>query len=272
MFKLKLQHILVAGLPGILFSSILGTYLAITGFAQQDMPDELIYEPIEKSEWESIVVLERPESTVDETVEPLIEEPDIYSPTLSDVIFVGDSRTVGMELAITDNIQTIAEVGQGYYWLVNTADEQLRSQITDQSILVFNLGVNDLANADKYCEYLSNLQQDYPNLQIWYVSVNPVEDTTVTNAEINQFNEQIQNAGFDYIDTNSYLTDTGFNTVDGLHYTSETYQEAFSHVDKSYFTTIEKVICFLIRHNGLWLYYFAIWMYIKLKRGGRSSV
>ncbi|MBQ9302325.1 SGNH/GDSL hydrolase family protein [Butyrivibrio sp.] len=230
MFKLKLQHILAAGLPGILFSSILGTYLAITGFAQQDMPNEIIYEPIEESEWESIVVLDKPESPVDEATEPLIEEPDIYSPTLSDVIFVGDSRTVGMGMAVIDNINTIAEVGQGYYWLVNTADEQLRNQITDQSIVVFNLGVNDLANADKYCEYLSTLQQDYPNLQIWYVSINPVEDTTVTNTEINQFNEQIQNAGFNYIDTNSYLTDTGFNTVDGLHYTSETYQKIFDQI------------------------------------------
>ncbi len=141
---------------------------------------------------------------------------------IADCIFVGDSRTVGMSDIIDDNATVIAKTGQGYDWLVNTADNTIRAALQDKTVLFFNLGVNDLDNADKYIDYLHSLQSDFPTLQIFYISINPVKNTVVTNAQIEAFNKKVCNAGFSFIDINTYLQTTGFQTTDGLHYTAET--------------------------------------------------
>ena len=147
-------------------------------------------------------------------------------------LFVGDSRTVGMESIISDEATVIAKVGQGYKWLTKTADQQIRDVLTDNTVLIFNLGVNDLANADKYISYLDGLQEEYPETEIFYVSVNPVKNTTVTNEQINAFNDKVKEASVSFIDTNSYLVENGFETPDGLHYSKNTYQEIYDYIVK----------------------------------------
>ena len=152
-------------------------------------------------------------------------------------IYIGDSRTVGMESVMDDGEIVIAKVGEGYSWYKNYAKDELINTLdnnSDKSIsVIFNLGVNDLHNAPKYVEAINELSKAYPDVGFSYMSVNPVETTTVSNNQINTFNDTIKKMLDDsvsYIDAFTYLVDNGYDTVDGLHYTKETYKDIYDFV------------------------------------------
>lgn len=66
----------------------------------------------------------------------------------SNLIIVGDSRTVNMSKWVTQSVPTefVAKSGQGYAWFVNTAiDEVNRIKKPNDSIVIW-LGVNDYFN------------------------------------------------------------------------------------------------------------------------------
>lgn len=168
-----------------------------------------------------------------------IEEPDIYIDQNADgsgshsFIFVGDSRTVGMENALRANqpqdlCRFIAKEGEGYDWLKNTGSIDLSSALTEtpDAIVVLNLGVNDLASIDAYITYYQQLFADYSDAHFYVMSVNPVTDDcqVISNQIIDEFNQKMKAAFPDqYLDVYNYLLTGDFSTVDGLHYTDSTY-------------------------------------------------
>ena len=156
------------------------------------------------------------------------ETTDLYMATesldFSDFIFVGDSRTVGMGQLL--NLDTIAEVGVGYSFLMGHYDEILSLEGKN---IVFNLGVNDLANVDDYIEFFQRLPEDFCfDNNIYVVSVNPTSGSYASmNGDIDFFNVQLSDSlpsTCKWIDTCSFLREAGFGTVDGLHYDSQTYE------------------------------------------------
>ncbi|MCR5802172.1 MAG: SH3 domain-containing protein [Lachnospiraceae bacterium] len=148
----------------------------------------------------------------------------------SPVVFVGDSRTVGMKNAAGSNNYTwIAEVGMGYDWLTQTAAPLIEVYSGAGTKLVFNMGVNDLRNVDKYAKYINNHIEDWSarGVEVYYVSVNPVIDGScnASNAGIASFNDKLKNSldsRVTWIDSNAYITEMGYSTLDGLHYTKDT--------------------------------------------------
>ena len=171
-----------------------------------------------------------------ETIKEISYEPEEKE---SLTIFVGDSRTVGMEQCIDDNSIYIAKVGEGYEWYDTYAKDVLEEVLEANSekdlSVIFNLGVNDLDNADKYVSAINELAEKYPAVELSYMSVNPVTKTTVSNEQIQAFNSTIEKMladNIDYIDTYSYLIAEGFNTVDGLHYTADTYKNIYEYAMK----------------------------------------
>lgn len=150
-------------------------------------------------------------------------------------IFVGDSRTVGMDSACDvgghANIFVIAKVGQGYWWLTHKAVNEIENVKSEHPeynawTIVSNLGVNDVTQVDNYIEFYSELEDDFV-----FVSCNPVRnEPTVSNSQIDNFNCKMREAGFRYIDTNTLLRLRGFSTPDGLHYTDKTYRLIFSFI------------------------------------------
>ncbi len=148
-------------------------------------------------------------------------------------IFIGDSRTVYMNETVdieasAENTYVVAEGGQGYAWLRDTAvpmAEEIRAAHPeiDRWEYITNLGVNDLYDINGYIRIYKELAED-ENVTMILVSVNPVKDyPRRDNADIEDFNEQLQEAlDFQYIDTYSVMMEEGFDTVDGLHYTEET--------------------------------------------------
>lgn len=178
------------------------------------------------------------------TLVPL-EEGDNPGQENSQYIFVGDSRTVGMQGAVGRDHVYIGKVGEGYQWLTTEAKKALKKALkaAPQAKVILNLGVNDLGNISNYIAYYQQLLLQYPQAKFYFLSVNPIEtklakakgyDTkTVSNAKIAAFNAEIQRAfPGAYLDCYTWLMEqkmiqnvkAGAGTVDGIHYTSAVYR------------------------------------------------
>lgn len=159
-------------------------------------------------------------------------------------IYLGDSRFVGMNSAVDieseENTFVVAKVGKGYKWLIDYADDEINSIISEHKditdwILISGLGVNDLRNIDKYIEYYDSIE----SMQVILLSVNPVDkakcdrygyDYAYLSREMVRFNEKLQETDYPYIDTYSLMIDEGFTTRDGVHYTNETYSMIYDEI------------------------------------------
>ena len=157
-------------------------------------------------------------------------------------IFVGDSRTEGIRLAIApSNTKYIAKVSMGYSWLVSTAGPELKgylNQNPDVSV-VLALGVNDLGNIQNYISYYKSLIKKYPKTKFYVEAVTPVNEGveaahgyTVKNKQITSFNKKMRAAvgKSRFINTYTYLKNSGFQTSDGVHYTSDVYRKLYNFI------------------------------------------
>lgn len=154
------------------------------------------------------------------------------------IIYVGDSRTVGMDNA-TKDIQEeyeyfVAEIGKGYNWLVDEGVSEVDRIISetdyDNYIIVFSLGVNDLYNYNKYIEYYKYLKDDkYKDYDLYFCTVNPVIDgkSNATMEGVCTFNDKLND--LINIDTYNYIIDD-FYAPDGLHYDSDTYIKIYEKI------------------------------------------
>ena len=150
------------------------------------------------------------------------------------VIYVGDSRTLGMQQSVQELPDEffICEVGKGLNWLKQEAipqiDTTLKINDYDKYKIVFLFGVNDLWNIQNYKEYYSYLiNEKYKNCELYFCSVNPVIDgmSNAYNKDIDNFNNMLKNYD-NYIDTNSLIKDN-FSSTDGLHYDAKTYNNIY---------------------------------------------
>lgn len=151
-------------------------------------------------------------------------------------LFVGDSRTVQMKMAVgTTDKAYIAQIGEGYSYFKNTVLSEIPSYAGSGTSMIINFGVNDLGNASKYIKLVNNNIDDWINagITVYYAAVTPVgEGASVTNAQIESFNARLQSEldeRVNWIDGYSYLTQTGFSTPDGLHYSADTYRSLYSY-------------------------------------------
>lgn len=154
-------------------------------------------------------------------------------------IYLGDSRFVGMNKAVhmdeEDHTYVVAEVGKGYYWMKGTAIPEVyeimdEDRDVDEWVIISGLGINDTHNVDRYIEYYNELSND---AKIILLSVNPVDqikcdiygydfDTLCRGAAI--FNTKLRDTEFEYIDSSNQMKIFGYETMDGVHYTDETYE------------------------------------------------
>ncbi len=151
-------------------------------------------------------------------------------------LFVGDSRTVQLKMAVgTSDKAYVAKVGEGYSWFKNTAISEIQQYAGQGTTMVINFGVNDLANVSKYISLVNNNIDAWTQagITVYYAAVTPVGSCqTVSNEQIESFNTKLQqelDPRVQWIDGYSYLTQTGFNSPDGLHYNKSTYQNLYSY-------------------------------------------
>ncbi len=174
---------------------------------------------------------------------------DTNSSETKKVLYVGDSRTVGMCNAMKITSDCIAEEGKGLSW-VKTKNADIKrktssSQTTDPyNVIVFSLGVND-CNASKaalnYADYYNQYADYNKNVKIIVTSINPVIDSkakaknySVTNNHVISFNVALKsklNSNVQYCDTYSQI-DGKINTSDGVHYDDATYKLVYETIQK----------------------------------------
>lgn len=159
------------------------------------------------------------------------------SERVDNVIYVGDSRFVGMgSYTKKGGDFLVAKVSMGYSWFTSDAMSSIQSikaanpNVKDWTI-VSNLGVNDLYNINNYISKYQEMQNNGDNIIV--VSVNPTDKShSSLNSEIDDFNDKLKSSGLTYIDTNSVLKSDGFETSDGLHYKKDTYIKIWNEINK----------------------------------------
>lgn len=155
---------------------------------------------------------------------------------ISNLIFVGDSRTVGMQSAVGGNDTWSGKVSAGLDWMKSTGVPNIEGNIGNGTGVVILMGVNDLYRPSSYLSYINKKANSWASsgAHTYFVSVNPTDGSySNLNSDIDSFNQQMKsklNSNITYIDTNSYLKSTGFSTTDGLHYTSDTYNKIYNYI------------------------------------------
>jgi hypothetical protein len=161
------------------------------------------------------------------------------------IIFIGDSRTVGMNNAIgNDGNIWSAKVGMGYSWMKNTGVPQVEASINANTDVVILMGVNDvrsLSYTNKYVSYLNDKAATWKALgaNIYYVSVNPMVFETssypgITNAVIESWNTRMQqglSADITYIDTYTQVLGQ-LSSKDGIHYNNSSYKTIYALINQ----------------------------------------
>ena len=148
------------------------------------------------------------------------------TPKISGYLFVGDSRTVGLDEAV-DGISSIAKVGAKVTYLQSILSDVTKTRGKN---VIFNFGVNDLGNINKYISVYKSLPKEFiQNNNVIFMSVNPTDGDKYGswNTDIDKFNKKLKAnlpSGVKYLDTNSTLKKEGFSTRDGVHYKAVTYK------------------------------------------------
>ncbi len=151
-------------------------------------------------------------------------------------LFVGDSRTVQMQMAVgsTDKAY-IAKVGEGYTYFRDVAIPAISQYAGQGTAMIINFGVNDLSNAKKYVNLVNANIDAWTNagITVYYSAVTPVgAGASVSNAQIEAFNVTLRDnldPRVTWIDSYAYLSQAGFSSSDGLHYNKETYKSLYSY-------------------------------------------
>lgn len=161
------------------------------------------------------------------------------------IIFVGDSRTLGMRDALhragrTDDDIFIGKVGEGVSWFIEEGMSEMDDAIEEYPDLpvVFNLGVNDPTEIDDYIVTYWDCIRNHPDTDFYILSVNPIDEEFLLESEtaVEEVLDMINNLNIAklnlrlkeeftrrYLDSASFLKSDGFETVDGLHFNTKTY-------------------------------------------------
>lgn len=150
----------------------------------------------------------------------------------SKVIFIGDSRTVGMKQYVgsDDNIWS-CKSGMGLTWMKQEGVSAIESKVSSDTGVAILLGINDLiyTDASKYSSYINECASRWigKGASVYFVSVNPVRQSgygSITNEKIQTWNQKVRDgldANVGYIDTYSAIIES-FSSLDGLHYDKQT--------------------------------------------------
>lgn len=162
------------------------------------------------------------------------------APQKDKLIFIGDSRTVGMHMAVSsedddDNVWSCRD-SMGYDWMVKTGVPDVEQKISTDTDVIFLMGVNDPGHVNEYVDYINEKAKEWSEegATTWFVSVNPVDDDRsplIKNAHIEAFNDTMQKDLVDvgYIDTYDDILST-FTSPDGIHYYNSTYEEIYHDI------------------------------------------
>lgn len=157
--------------------------------------------------------------------------------SISRVVYIGDSRTEGLRDVNSDSKNTfICLSSMGYDWMMSTAFPQAESYASSGTAFVILMGVNDLYHQNSYISAINQKAAEWKKkgAVVYFASVGPVQnDPYTSNSEIESFNRALKNglsSDVGYIDLYGELNKSGYQTVDGTHYTNAVSKNIISFI------------------------------------------
>ena len=165
------------------------------------------------------------------------EKDDEKKASISRVVYIGDSRTEGLRDVNSDSKNTfICLSSMGYDWMMSTAFPQAESYASSGTAFVILMGVNDLYHQNSYISAINQKAAEWKKkgTVVYFASVGPVQnDPYTSNSEIESFNRALKNglsSDVGYIDLYGELNKSGYQTVDGTHYTDAVSKNILSFI------------------------------------------
>lgn len=167
------------------------------------------------------------------------DKDDEKKASINRVVYIGDSRTEGLRDVNSDSKNTfICLSSMGYDWMLSTAFPQAESYASSGTAFVILMGVNDLYHQNSYISAINQKATEWKKkgAVVYFASVGPVQnDPYTSNSEIESFNRALKNglsSDVGYIDLYGELNKSGYQTVDGTHYTNTVSKNILSFIGK----------------------------------------
>lgn len=167
------------------------------------------------------------------------DKDDEKKASINRVVYIGDSRTEGLRDVNSDSKNTfICLSSMGYDWMLSTAFPQAESYASSGTAFVILMGVNDLYHQNSYISAINQKATEWKKkgAVVYFASVSPVQnDPYTSNSEIESFNRALKNglsSDVGYIDLYGELNKSGYQTVDGTHYTNTVSKNILSFIGK----------------------------------------
>lgn len=167
------------------------------------------------------------------------DKDDEKKASINRVVYIGDSRTEGLRDVNSDSKNTfICLSSMGYDWMLSTAFPQAESYASSGTAFVILMGVNDLYHQNSYISAINQKAAEWKKkgAVVYFTSVGPVQnDPYTSNSEIESFNRALKNglsSDVGYIDLYGELNKSGYQTVDGTHYTNAVSKNILSFIGK----------------------------------------
>lgn len=165
------------------------------------------------------------------------DKDDEKKASINRVVYIGDSRTEGLRDVNSDSKNTfICLSSMGYDWMLSTAFPQAESYASSGTAFVILMGVNDLYHQNSYISAINQKAAEWKKkgAVVYFASVSPVQnDPYTSNSEIESFNRALKNglsSDVGYIDLYGELNKSGYQTVDGTHYTNAVSKNILSFI------------------------------------------
>mgnify|MGYP003198481535 FL=1 len=165
------------------------------------------------------------------------DKDDEKKASINRVVYIGDSRTEGLRDVNSDSKNTfICLSSMGYDWMLSTAFPQAESYASSGTAFVILMGVNDLYHQNSYISAINQKAAEWKKkgAVVYFASVGPVQnDPYTSNSEIESFNRALKNglsSDVGYIDLYGELNKSGYQTVDGTHYTNAVSKNILSFI------------------------------------------
>ena len=156
---------------------------------------------------------------------------------LSQILFIGDSRLGDLASVANSGMDMwLCDPGADYDWLSAEASSSAGRYLTNGTVAVISLGMDDLYNAASYAELVNSLSESWKGqgVKVYFASIGPVaEDSGIINQQIMDFNTYMyQNLSVEgYIDVYNELAANGFGfSGDSGSYDTETLQRAYQYI------------------------------------------
>ena len=167
------------------------------------------------------------------------DKDDEKKASINRVVYIGDSRTEGLRDVNSDSKNTfICLSSMGYDWMLSTAFPQAESYASSGTAFVILMGVNDLYHQNSYISAINQKAAEWKKkgAVVYFASVGPVQnDPYTSNSEIESFNRALKNglsSDVGYIDLYGELNKSGYQTVDGTHYTNAVSKNILSFIEQ----------------------------------------